>query len=164
MPLDAYQILGCTLLVHRGSHFQLGDLELLVCIDGIGIEVPQFTERTRVAVLARNQEGALVEVRTQGDPLAIARLVAALRTVRFPEVAPELEAIDDTGDGWERLRLLVHLDGQSSAMELHLHSSGFSGKDASQWRLVFNSILRMADQLGDVAPPWACADGEPRRP
>lgn len=159
MPVEEFQVLGVSLLLTGGPYSRLGDVELLVNIDAIGIEVPQFPERARVTVIDRARDGSLVETRPHPNPLLLARLVAALGRVGFPGKRPSLSAIEDTGDGWERVRLHVHLDGATDAVELHLHSSGFRGPDDATWRVIFQTILRIAGQADRYPlPSWALRD------
>lgn len=150
-----FESLSCSLLVQRGGHFSLGDIDLLITIEAVGVSLPPHHDYARVRVLARDSSDTIVESRPPPELDAIANVAAALHAVAFPGRTPALHAIVDTGDGWERLLLHASVAGLSASVRLDLQSSGFDGPDADGWRDVFASILRVAGRRGDAAPAWA---------
>lgn len=155
MTRSPFESLSCSLLVQRGGHFSLGDIHLLVTIEAVGVSLPPRHDYARVRVLARGSSDTIVESRPDPDLDAIANLAGALRAVQFPGRTPALQAVVDTGEGWERLLLHVCVDGVPASVRLDLQWSGFEGPDAQRWCEVFASILRVARRPRDTAPAWA---------
>lgn len=106
-------------------------------------------EDARVSLLVRSErDGSWTEYARHLTPEQSLATLQRVRQLGLPGRDLEVQGVVDTSDTWANLSLRVRLEGQASAVDVDMYSSGFQGKDAPALRGLCRWLFGLAGFTG----------------